>query len=119
MARWRKTGRENGRPHWRGAGGRAWAGGKESGRDAFDGRQIEPNATAFDLDGKLAGAALIGGHRTTGIQLDVPVVHRAGDLPAMHDPLRQRTALVRAAVLQREDFIVGGTEHGNIQTAVA
>ena len=28
----------------------------------------------------------------------------------MHDPLRERAAFVRAAIVQREDLVVGGAE---------
>ena len=45
------------------------------------------------------------------VQLDDPVVQRAGDARAVHDALRQRPALVRAAVDQREDLVVAGAEH--------
>src|SRR5512139_272786 len=53
------------------------------------------------------------------MEFDVPAVHRAGHFPAVNDALRQLPALVRAAVFQRKDFVVGGTEHRDVQLAVA
>ena len=43
-------------------------------------------------------------------QID-PVVQRAGDACAVHDALAQRPALVRAAVVEREDLVVRRAEH--------
>ena len=39
---------------------------------------------------------------------------RAGDAAAMDDPLRQRPALVRAAVVKGEDVIIGGAKQRDI-----
>jgi hypothetical protein len=44
-------------------------------------------------------------------QPDDPAVQRAGDAAAEDDALRQRAALVRAAIEQREDAVVRGAEH--------
>src|SRR5574340_984762 len=86
-----------------------------SGNNLPDGSEIHPHASVFHPDRKLARAALVRRHGAAGIELDVPVVHRAGDPPAMDDALRQRPALVRATVLQRKYFIVRGAKHRDIE----
>ena len=60
------------------------------------------------------GTANIGRDRFAAVEVDLPVVQRAGDLLTEHDALGQWAALVRAAVVQREHLIVGGTEHRNV-----
>ncbi len=44
--------------------------------------------------------------RSPGLQRDDPVVQRAGHGAAVHDALAERAALVRAAVVEREDLVV-------------
>ena len=51
-------------------------------------------------------AAFVGRRGAAVVQADGPVVQRAGDAGAEHDALRQRAALVRAAVEQREDLVL-------------
>ena len=63
----------------------------------------EANRIAFD-------ATLIRFDRCAGAKVDIPVVQRACDAIAVDDALRQRPALVRAAVGQREHAIVGRAE---------
>src|SRR3990167_8904286 len=60
------------------------------------------------------GTTLIRGHGFAGLQFDLPVVQRAGHALAVDDALRQRAALVRAAVVEGEDFICGSPEKRDI-----
>ncbi len=62
------------------------------------------------LTGKRSGAALVGAGRLAVLEIDDPVVQRAGDLAAVHDAVAQRAALVRAAVLEREHLVARGAE---------
>jgi hypothetical protein len=41
-------------------------------------------------------------------------MQRTGYLPAVHDALRQRAALVRAFVAQGEQLVVDGAEDGDV-----
>jgi hypothetical protein len=61
--------------------------------------------------GKPRVQPLIRRDRFARRKLDRPVVQRARHAIAEHDALRQRPALVRTAVEDREDAVVGGTEH--------
>ena len=49
---------------------------------------------------------MIWRHRLARIQLYVPVVQRASHAFAKYDALRQRTALVRAAIQQGKDLVL-------------
>jgi hypothetical protein len=60
-----------------------------------------------------AHLALVGAERLAGLERDHPVVQRAGDGIAVHDAFRQRAALVRAAVLDRMDFVFARAEDGD------
>ena len=68
----------------------------------------------FDLDREGAGAALVGAGGSARRQIDHPVVQRAGDAGAVDDALRQRAARVGAAVADREDFVFGCPEDGDV-----
>src|SRR3989344_8522549 len=46
--------------------------------------------------------------------MNLPVVQRAGDAPAVHDALRQWAALVWTLVTQRKHLVVQRAEHSNI-----
>ena len=68
----------------------------------------------LDLDRDRAHAALVGALRLAALERDHPVVQRARHRGAVHDALAERAALVRAAVVDGEDAIVGGAEHGDL-----
>src|SRR5439155_4105767 len=57
-----------------------------------------------------ARAAVIGPDGAARFELDRPVVQRTCDAVAEDDALRQRPALVRTAIAQREDAVGGGAE---------
>src|SRR5262249_50278531 len=48
------------------------------------------------------------------LEIDYPVVQRARDLAAMHDPVAQRAAFMRAAILEREHLVARGAEDGDL-----
>ena len=60
----------------------------------------------LDLRRMRARAALVRRDRLAGRQVDDEVVQRTGDALVVHDALRQRPALVRAAVVEREHLVV-------------
>src|SRR5437868_9598120 len=68
------------------------------------------------LDREARRAALVGRLRAAVVEPDRPVVQRTGHAGAEHDALAQRTALVRAAVEQREDLVLGIAEHRDVDT---
>ena len=76
--------------------------------------QREQHAAVLDAGFVAMRTAHVGRHGFAAVQVDLPVVQRAGDLLAEDDALRQRTALVRAAVVQGEYLIVGGAEHRDV-----
>ena len=76
--------------------------------------EVEVDHAVFDLDAELRRAALVGRLGAAVVQADGPVVQRAGDALAEHDALRQRTALVRAAVEQREHLVLGVAKHRDV-----
>lgn len=80
-------------------------------------RQRQFDAAVDGAAGDRPGAALIRGQRLAGLQVDHPIVQRAGDAAAVDDALRQRPVLVRAAVDQREHLVVLGAEDGDVALA--
>src|SRR5690606_8801506 len=48
------------------------------------------------------------------LEADLPAMQRTGDLRAVHDALRQRPALMRTAIIQSKDLIIGVAKHGDI-----
>ena len=68
----------------------------------------------LDLHRDRAHAPLVGALRFAAFERDHPVVQRARDRGAVHDALAERAALVRAVVVDGEDAIVGGAEHGHL-----
>ena len=72
-------------------------------------RIVSPSSSSW----KRADLALVRAHRLAGLERDHHVVQRAGHRSAMHDALAQRTPFMRAAILEREDMVLGGAEDGD------
>jgi hypothetical protein len=75
---------------------------------------LQKHFAAFDLDSKASGAAFVRLLRAAGIEADNPLMQRTRNFSAEYDPLRERPAFVWALVTQREHFIVGVSENGDI-----
>src|SRR5690606_22977819 len=74
----------------------------------------EEDVAALDLDLEGRARAHVRRYRLAVVQVEVPAVQRAGDLASMDDALRQRPALVCAFVMEREDFVRGVAEDGDV-----
>ena len=95
-----------------GAGG---ADGAVIGRSA---RGVEEDAAGLDADAVGADPALVGALRRAGRERDDQAVQRAGHAVAVDDAVGERAALVRAAVVEGEDGVVGGAEDGDAAAGV-
>jgi len=74
----------------------------------------QPHLVTLDLHRKVGARPHVRRHRLAVVQVEVPAVQRAGDLAPVDDPLRQRPALVCAFVMEREDFVLGVAEDGDV-----
>src|SRR5216117_1210061 len=83
----------------------------------FAQRDID-DALVIGANRKRARAAMIGRDSAARFELDRPVVQWTGDAVAEDDALRQRPALVRTAIAQREDAVVSGAEERNVAAAI-
>ena len=68
----------------------------------------------FDFDFEALATADVRCQRLAVGQTNIPAVQRASHAFAMHQPLRQRPALVRAFIVQCENFVVAGAKDGDI-----
>src|SRR4051812_30350295 len=59
-------------------------------------------------------AALVRRHRLAALQFDDKIMQRACHPLVVHDALRQRPALVRTAVVEREHLVGLGAEHRDV-----
>src|SRR6266511_3530938 len=82
-------------------------------------RQLQEHLPVLDLHWKRARAAGVRRLRAPVFEANDPAVQRTGDAASEHDSLRQRPALVRAAVEQREAFAFGVPEHGDVAAGAA
>src|SRR6266545_7695243 len=82
-------------------------------------RQLQEHLPVLDLHRKRARAAGVRRFGAAVFEADGPAVQRTGDAASEDDSLRQRPALVRAAVEQREAFAFGVPEHGDVAAGAA
>src|SRR5258705_540106 len=75
---------------------------------------VEVNHAGVHLDAELRCAAFVGRLGAAVAESDGPVVQRAGHAFTEHDALAQWSALVRAAVEQREDLVLGVAKDGDV-----
>jgi len=61
-----------------------------------------------------ARTSLVRRDRRAALQLDDEIVQRTGDALVVDDALRQRSALVRTAIVEREHLVVPGPEHRDV-----
>src|SRR5258706_12512790 len=82
--------------------------------DAVQFVDVEVNHAGVQLDAELRRAAFVGRLGAAVAESDGPVVQRAGHAFTEYDALAQWSALVRAAVEQREDLVLGVAEDGDV-----
>src|SRR5215468_10376922 len=74
----------------------------------------QPDDPVLHLGRMRMRAALVRGDRLAAFQLNDEIMQRTGHAPVVHNALRQRPALVRAAVVEREHLVILGAEHRDV-----
>src|SRR4029453_2274981 len=74
----------------------------------------QPNGVVLHLGRMRARTSLVGRDRRTAFELNDEIVQRTSDALVVDDALRQRSALVRTAIVQRENLVIGGPKYRNI-----
>ena len=83
--------------------------------------QFPSVASNFKKDGIAVDAGWVSTHAADirrnhfpGIEMQLPAVQRAGNLSAMHYPLRKRSTFMRALVAQCENFVARRAKYGDL-----
>src|SRR5439155_3778874 len=74
----------------------------------------QPHNAVLDLGRMHACTPRVRSDRLAARQLDDEVVQRTGDTLVVDDALRQRSALVRTAIVERKHVVIRRAEHGDV-----